>query len=162
MINTLNKLSLFVQCTLSHAVHSFPVYTALYTYISGPLQCALHLSKHTANKDSTSLALHFTAAALSMGYSQKYSNYGYTSVNVCITKRLQKMVSTASLLGAQHLGEVVQNKLASLLVVSLGKASKETPSPICKRQVAQTPRKWKPPCECRCPVQNIAKQFTFL
>ena len=32
------------------------------------------------------------------------------------------MVFTASLLGARHLGEVVENKLASLLVVSLGKA----------------------------------------
>ena len=33
-----------------------------------------------------------------------------------------KMVSTASLLGARHLGEIVENKPASSLVVSLGKA----------------------------------------
>ena len=39
----------------------------------------------------------------------------------------KKMVSTASLLGAQHLQEVVENKLASLLVVSVGKALNETP-----------------------------------
>ena len=32
------------------------------------------------------------------------------------------MVFTASLLGALHLGEVVENKSASSLVVSLGKA----------------------------------------
>ena len=38
------------------------------------------------------------------------------------TKRLYKMVSTASLLGAQHLREVVENKPASSLGVSLGKA----------------------------------------
>ena len=37
------------------------------------------------------------------------------------------MVSTASLLGAWHLGEVVENKPASLLVVSLGKAINRTP-----------------------------------
>ena len=38
------------------------------------------------------------------------------------TKRLQKMVSTAFLLGMRHIWEVVENKLASLLVVSLVKA----------------------------------------
>ena len=38
-----------------------------------------------------------------------------------------KMVFTASLLGARHLGEIVENKLASLLVVSLGKALNRTP-----------------------------------
>ena len=37
------------------------------------------------------------------------------------------MVSIASLLGAQHLGEVVENKPASSLVVSLGKALNGTP-----------------------------------
>ena len=37
------------------------------------------------------------------------------------------MVYIASLLGAQHLREVVENKLASLLVVSLGKALNGTP-----------------------------------
>ena len=43
------------------------------------------------------------------------------------TKRLLKMVSTASLLGARHLKEVVENKPASSLVVSLGKALNGTP-----------------------------------
>ena len=38
-----------------------------------------------------------------------------------------KMVSKAFLLGAQHLCEVVENKPASLLVVSLGKALNGTP-----------------------------------
>ena len=37
------------------------------------------------------------------------------------------MVSAASLLGARHLGEVVENKPASSLVVSLGKALNGTP-----------------------------------
>ena len=47
------------------------------------------------------------------------------------------MVFTASLLGTRHLGEVVENKLASSLVVSLGKALNWTPPPLCGRQVAQ-------------------------
>ena len=38
------------------------------------------------------------------------------------------MVSIASLFGAQHLWEVVENKPASSLVVSLGKALNETPT----------------------------------
>ena len=38
-----------------------------------------------------------------------------------------KMVSAASLLGAWHLEEVVENKPASSLVVSLGKALNGTP-----------------------------------
>ena len=37
-------------------------------------------------------------------------------------KKTLKMVSAASLLGVWHLGEVVENKPASSLVVSLGKA----------------------------------------
>ena len=48
-----------------------------------------------------------------------------------------KMVFTASLRGAWHLGEVVENKPASLLVVSLGKALNGTPPPLCGRHVAQ-------------------------
>ena len=47
------------------------------------------------------------------------------------------MVSTASLLGARHLGKVVENKPASSLVVSLGKALNGTPPPLCGRQVVQ-------------------------
>ena len=50
------------------------------------------------------------------------------------------MVFIASLLGARHLRDVVENKPASVLV-SLGKAFNGTPPPLCKRQVAQTPRK---------------------
>ena len=52
------------------------------------------------------------------------------------TKRLQKMVFTASLLGAQHKKGGVENKPASLLVVFLGKALNGTPPPLCGRQVA--------------------------
>ena len=37
------------------------------------------------------------------------------------------MASAASLLGVRHLGEVVENKPASSLVVSLGKALNRTP-----------------------------------
>ena len=37
------------------------------------------------------------------------------------------MVSAASLLGARHFGKVVENKPASSLVVSLGKALNGTP-----------------------------------
>ena len=46
------------------------------------------------------------------------------------------MVSTVSLLGARHLGEVVKNKPASLLV-SLVKALNEMYPPLCERQVAR-------------------------
>ena len=42
-------------------------------------------------------------------------------------KTLKKMASAASLLGTQHLGEVVENKLASSLVVSLGKTLNGAP-----------------------------------
>ena len=42
------------------------------------------------------------------------------------------MASAASLLGAWHLGEVVENELASLLVVSLGKALNGMPPPLCE------------------------------
>ena len=47
------------------------------------------------------------------------------------------MVFAASLLGARHLGEVVENKPASSVVVSLGKALNGTPPPLCGRQVAR-------------------------
>ena len=47
------------------------------------------------------------------------------------------MVFTSSLLGTQHLGEVVENKQASLLVMSLGKALNGMPPPLRGRQVAQ-------------------------
>ena len=71
------------------------------------------------------------------------------------------MVFTASLLGARHLWEVVENQPASSLVVSLGKAFNGAPPPLCGRQVAQASRKWQFPSECRRPVQNIAIQFVF-
>ena len=56
---------------------------------------------------------------------------------------------------------VVENKTASSLVVSLGKALNGMPPPLCIRQVALTNRKWQPPSECARSVQNIAIQFGF-
>ena len=50
-------------------------------------------------------------------------------------------VSMASLLAARHLWEVVENKPASSLVVSLGKALNGTPPRLCGRQVAHKPQK---------------------
>ena len=55
------------------------------------------------------------------------------------------MVSTASLLGARHLGEVVEKKLASLLVVCLGKALNRMCPPLCGGQVARPEEGWAPP-----------------
>ena len=52
-------------------------------------------------------------------------------------QKTSKMVFTASLLGTQHLVEVVENKPASSLVVSLGKTINGMPPPLCGRQVAQ-------------------------
>ena len=78
-----------------------------------------------------------------------------------ISKDFKKLVSTAFLLDARHLGEVVENKPASSLVVSLGKAVNGTPPSLCGRQVAQTHRKWQPSHECDRSVQNIATQFAF-
>ena len=58
------------------------------------------------------------------------------------------MVSIASLLGARHLGEVVENKPASSLVVSLGKALNGMPHlyvedrwPIKPRKKKATPKR---------------------
>ena len=59
-----------------------------------------------------------------------------------------KMISTASLLGARHLREVVENKPASSFVVFLGKALNGTPPSLYGKQVIQTPRKWQLPSEC--------------
>ena len=56
----------------------------------------------------------------------------------------------------------MENKPASLLVVSLGKALNGTPPPLCGRQMAQTARKWQLSSECGHLVQNIAIQFAFL
>ena len=55
------------------------------------------------------------------------------------------MVSIASLFGARHLGEVVENKPESLLVVSLSKTLNGTPPPLCGRQVARSGEGWAPP-----------------
>ena len=59
------------------------------------------------------------------------------------------------------LWEVVENKPASSLVVSLGKALNGMPPPLCGRQVAHKPRKRQLPSECGLPVQSIAIQFAF-
>ena len=46
------------------------------------------------------------------------------------------MIFTAFLLGAQHIRDSVENKPASLLIVSLGKALNGTPASLCGRQMA--------------------------
>ena len=93
--------------------------------------------------------------SVDLGFNPPVQSYQKTS------KRLLKMESPASLLGARHLKEVVENKPASSLVVSLGKALNGMPPSSCGRQVAQTPQKWQLPSKCRRPVQNIAIQFAF-
>ena len=50
------------------------------------------------------------------------------------TKRLLKMVFTASLFGAQQNRDSVENKPASLLVVSLVKALNGMPPSLCGKQ----------------------------
>ena len=45
------------------------------------------------------------------------------------------MVFTSSLLGAQHIKDSVENKPASSLVVSLGKALNRMPPYLCGRQM---------------------------
>ena len=71
------------------------------------------------------------------------------------------MVSTASLLGAWHLRNVVENKPASSLVVFFGKALNGMSPSLCGRQIAQTPRKWQLPSECRHPAPKTAIHFAF-
>ena len=70
------------------------------------------------------------------------------------------MVFSASLLGARHLGENVENNPASSLVF-LGKALNGRPAPLCRRQVDQTALKWQLASECGRSVRNIAIQFAF-
>ena len=66
------------------------------------------------------------------------------------------MVSTAFLLGARYIGDVVENKPESSLVVPLGKALNGTPLPLCGRQVAQTYPKWQ------LPSGNFLQRFRYL
>ena len=47
------------------------------------------------------------------------------------------MVFTASLLGAQHIRDSVENKPASFFVVSLGKALDGMPPSLCGRQMVE-------------------------
>ena len=47
------------------------------------------------------------------------------------------MVFTASLLGAQHIRDSVENKPASLLVVFLGKELNGMPTSLCGRQMVE-------------------------
>ena len=60
------------------------------------------------------------------GWSVRFEDLGFIHLVESYRKTL-KMVSIASLLGARHLGKVVENKPASSLVVSLGKALNGTP-----------------------------------
>ena len=54
-------------------------------------------------------------------FASKLVDLGFIPLVESYQKTL-KMVSATSLLGARHLGEIVENKPASSLVVSLGKA----------------------------------------
>ena len=71
------------------------------------------------------------------------------------------MIFTASLLGARHLGEVVENKPASSLVVSLGKALNGTPrlhvEDRCPRHYGNSNFQ----ASADVPSKNIAIQFAF-
>ena len=51
--------------------------------------------------------------------------------------RSKGTLPTASLLGVQHLKGIVENVLASSLVVFLGKTLNETLPSLCERQVTQ-------------------------
>ena len=53
------------------------------------------------------------------------------------TKRIKKIVFTASLLGAQHNRDSVENKPASFLVVSLSKALNRLLPFSCGRQMVR-------------------------
>ena len=72
-----------------------------------------------------------------------------------------KMASAASLLGAWHLGEVVENKSASLLVVFLGKALNGMPHRYVEDRWPINLKKRQLPSECGLLVQSIVIQFTF-
>ena len=63
---------------------------------------------------------------------------GAHSLSRVIPEDFEKMVFTASLLGAQHkkVRDSVQNKPVSLRVVSLGKPLNWTPPPLCGGQMA--------------------------
>ena len=60
---------------------------------------------------------------------------GFISLVESYQKTLKKMVFTAFLLGAQHIKDSVENKPASLLVVSLGKVLNGMPPSLCGRQM---------------------------
>ena len=60
---------------------------------------------------------------------------GFISLVESYLKTLKKMVFTASLLGAQQIRDSVENKPASLLVVSLGRALNGMPPSLCGRQM---------------------------
>ena len=71
------------------------------------------------------------------------------------------MVSAASLLGARHLKEVVENKPASSLVVSLGKALNGMPHLYVEARWPINLEKRQVPSKCELLVQSIAIQFAF-
>ena len=77
----------------------------------------------------------------------------------CINQKLRHSIFVVE--NWEVVEEVVENKPASSLVVSLGKALNGTPPSLCGRQMAKTSQKWQLPSECGRPVQNIAIQFAF-
>ena len=61
--------------------------------------------------------------------------------------------------GAQLLRNDMENKPASLLIVSFGKTFNGMPTFLCGRQVAS--RKWQLPSKGRHSIQKTATQFAF-
>ena len=72
-----------------------------------------------------------------------------------------KMVSTASLLSARHLWEIVESKPASSLVVSLGKALNETAHRYVEDRCPRHLEKSNSKASAAILSKNIAIQFTF-
>ena len=72
-----------------------------------------------------------------------------------------KMVFIASLLGVQHLWEVVENKLANSLVVSLGKALNGTPHLYVEDRCLKHLGNSNSQASADIPPKNIAMLFAF-
>ena len=86
---------------------------------------------------------------------------GVHSLCRVIPTDFKKMVSTAYLLGAQHLWEIVESKPASSLVVSLGKALNGTAHFYVEDRCPRHLEKSNSQASADILSKNIAIQFTF-
>ena len=84
-----------------------------------------HYNHSICNRRNGVVVGAFTLLSVDLGFFSLVESYQKTS----------KMVFTASLLGALHKRDGVENKSASLLVVSLGKTLNGIPPSLCDRQV---------------------------